>query len=246
MLRIHFLDPPLNEPLDSAIRLRDQIRWVMVLFEYACARFIALEAAVQSVPDDGAGLPSEGGSEGEVGKEVWNGTNGMSSLVSGNGGWDGGLSSANPPTRQPPTTQRHTPLFARNTTVPMSAIAKLLPIVYEVNITVALEIDEEFSAFMTSHADEMRSVTGFLRTVVYVRDPKGLEGDIDNRQPDRVHRYYTVLYEVAEKGSLDKWIGEEEPKITRDLQELTKGGADFVVVTSRKVLFPLSQYKVAK
>lgn len=45
--------------------------------------------------------------------------------------------------------------------------------------------------------------------MVYVRDPKSLNGDIDNLQPDRVHRYYTILYEVDDKDSLGKWIDEE-------------------------------------
>ncbi|CAO3671641.1 unnamed protein product [Umbelopsis vinacea] len=91
----------------------------------------------------------------------------------------------------------------------------------------------------------MKAVKGFRRATVYVRDPDEERG---HEKHDKLHRKFYVYYEVNDEESLRRWIESEEPKITQDLEKLLKidNEDDSIVVTSRQVLNPLTQYKLSK
>ncbi|OZJ02368.1 hypothetical protein BZG36_04439 [Bifiguratus adelaidae] len=119
-------------------------------------------------------------------------------------------------------------------------------LLYEISVSVDLEVEEAFQAFIQSHAALVGKIPNFSVARVYLRDPTHpvpLNGkDADAPKADRMHRYYTVYYEVEDVYSLQAWIEQEEPKFAADLQKLTNGNPELIKVTSRKVQYPLESW----
>ncbi|CAG8497692.1 10443_t:CDS:2 [Cetraspora pellucida] len=85
-----------------------------------------------------------------------------------------------------------------------------LPIVYEANFTVALEIFEEFEAWLQEYLSAtLNTKPGFRDAEVFQRDPRNDGGDPEVKNPDRVHKYITVLFEIDNKESIDRYLNEE-------------------------------------
>ncbi|CAG8519096.1 23905_t:CDS:10 [Cetraspora pellucida] len=86
-----------------------------------------------------------------------------------------------------------------------------LPIVYEANFTVALEIFEEFEAWLQEYLSAtLNTKPGFRDAEVFQRDPRNDGGDPEVKNPDRVHKYITVLFEIDNKESIDRYLNEEK------------------------------------
>ncbi|CAI2169641.1 20453_t:CDS:2 [Funneliformis geosporum] len=118
--------------------------------------------------------------------------------------------------------------------------SSILPIIYEANFTIALEITEEFESWLHEHLNEtLNSKPGFRDAEVFQRDPQNDEGDPGVKHPDRVHKYFTVFFEVDNKESIEKYLREEAPKIQEALQQKFNQ-KDALVVSSRRILYPVS------
>ncbi|CAG8448121.1 929_t:CDS:2 [Funneliformis caledonium] len=116
----------------------------------------------------------------------------------------------------------------------------ILPIIYEANFTIALEIAEEFERWLHDHLNEtLNSKSGFRDAEVFQRDPQNDEGDPGVKRPDRVHKYFTVFFEVDNKESIEIYLREEAPKIQEALQQKFNQ-KDALVVSSRRILYPVS------
>ncbi|CAG8548427.1 6619_t:CDS:2 [Racocetra fulgida] len=72
-----------------------------------------------------------------------------------------------------------------------------LPVVYEANFTEYL-------------STTLNTKPGFRDAEVFQRDPRNDGGDPEVKNPDRVHKYITVLFEIDNKESIDRYLNEEE------------------------------------
>ncbi|CAH1760719.1 12269_t:CDS:2 [Entrophospora sp. SA101] len=119
--------------------------------------------------------------------------------------------------------------------------SKILPIIYEVNFTIDLEIIESFEKWLQDYLNEtINQKKSFRDAEVFQRFPKDEEeGDTEIKNPDRVHKYITVVFEVDNKESLDHYLSEEAPNVQKDLQDKFNS-KNALVVSSRRVLYPIA------
>ncbi|CAG8569732.1 7645_t:CDS:2 [Ambispora leptoticha] len=123
--------------------------------------------------------------------------------------------------------------------------ADLLPIIYEANFTVDLEIFDEFSNWLQDHLRQtINDNQGFRDAEVFERQPGNDEGDISIKNPDRVHRYITVFFEVGSKDKIDHYLAEVAPKVQETLGEKFNQ-KDALVISSRRILYPVSLWAKA-
>lgn len=54
----------------------------------------------------------------------------------------------------------------------------------------------------------MNKKSGFRDAEVFQRDPQN-DDDPEVKNPDRVHKYFTILFEVENKDSIDRYLREE-------------------------------------
>ncbi|RIA85385.1 hypothetical protein C1645_781976 [Glomus cerebriforme] len=117
--------------------------------------------------------------------------------------------------------------------------SSILPIIYETNFTIALEIADEFESWLQDHLNEtLNKAPGFRDAEVFQRDPQN-DDDPEVKNPDRVHKYFTILFEVDNKDGIDNYLREEAPKIQETLQQKFNQ-KDSLVVSSRRILYPVS------
>ncbi|KAG9304786.1 hypothetical protein G9A89_016816 [Geosiphon pyriformis] len=121
----------------------------------------------------------------------------------------------------------------------------LLPIIYEANFTVDLEIFDEFSTWLQDYLREtINQNIAFRDAEVFERNPGHDEGDNFTKNPDRVHKYITVFFEVDNKNSIDRYLAEEAPKI-QEILNTKFNQKDGLVVSSRRILYPVSLWAKA-
>ncbi|CAG8532673.1 3171_t:CDS:2 [Ambispora gerdemannii] len=122
--------------------------------------------------------------------------------------------------------------------------ADFLPIIYEANFTVDLEIFDDFSNWLQDHLRQtINDNPGFRDAEVFERQPGSDEGDISIKHPDRVHRYITVFFEVDNRDSIDRYLA-EAPKIQETLREKFNQ-KNALVISSRRILYPVSLWAKA-
>lgn len=54
----------------------------------------------------------------------------------------------------------------------------------------------------------MNKSSGFRDAEVFQRDPQN-DDDPEVKNPDRVHKYFTILFEVENRDSIDRYLREE-------------------------------------
>ncbi|KAF0383104.1 Uncharacterized protein F8M41_011808 [Gigaspora margarita] len=114
-----------------------------------------------------------------------------------------------------------------------------LPIVYEANFTVDLEIFEEFKAWLQEHLNTtLNTKASFRDAEVFQRDPQN-----DGGEPDQAHKYITVLFEINNKENIDSYLKEESSKVKEALESKFKKSS---VITSYRTLYPVSLWAKRK
>nr|CAG8441779.1 15566_t:CDS:2 [Entrophospora candida] len=131
--------------------------------------------------------------------------------------------------------------MSSNSNIKVFDDSKILPIIYEVNFTIDLEIIESFEKWLQDYLNEtINQKKSFRDAEVFQRFPKDEEeGDTEIKNPDRVHKYITVVFEVDNKESLDHYLNEEAPNVQKDLQDKFNS-KNALVVSSRRVLYPIA------
>ncbi|CAG8794932.1 11137_t:CDS:2, partial [Dentiscutata erythropus] len=118
-----------------------------------------------------------------------------------------------------------------------------LPIVYEANFTVDLEIFEEFKAWLQEHlSTTLNTKAGFRDAEIFQRDPQK-DGSDEIKNPDQVHKYITVLFEIDNKENIDHYLKEESSKVKETLESKFKKSS---VTTSYRILYPVSLWAKRK
>ncbi|KXS13366.1 hypothetical protein M427DRAFT_71354 [Gonapodya prolifera JEL478] len=129
---------------------------------------------------------------------------------------------------------------------------KSLPVLYEVELAVELEIYDDFVPWLEEHLSgvldanpEFRKANAYLRNPLddthpsplhYGRKPSAsLNG---KRETDALHRYFTILYEVDNRDSVEKFVEESAGKLVSAARAKFQGG-DTVVVARTRILHPL-------
>nr|CAG8451019.1 5749_t:CDS:2 [Entrophospora candida] len=131
--------------------------------------------------------------------------------------------------------------MSSNSNIKVFDDSKILPIIYEVNFTIDLEIIESFEKWLQDYLNEtINQKKSFRDAEVFQRFPNDEEeGDTEIKNPDRVHKYITVVFEVDNKESLDQYLNEEAPNVQKDLQDKFNS-KNALVVSSRRVLYPIA------
>ena len=106
--------------------------------------------------------------------------------------------------------------------------------IYEVNLAVAPDQVNEYSAWLEEHIRDMLELEGFESAALYARS--GPDGETSSKQanaPDRVpegQRHWTVHYHLDSRDALERYLDE-------DADEMRAAGRDDgAEVTGRRVL----------
>lgn len=97
-------------------------------------------------------------------------------------------------------------------------------IIYEVNVSVKLEIAEAYAAWLAPHIHEILALPGFVRAVWYERDT----------EPNQLvnHREWTVQYHIENRNRLEEYLQKDAPRLRQDA--LDRFGEKFLA--QRRVL----------
>ena len=83
-------------------------------------------------------------------------------------------------------------------------------IIYEVNLLVDDAIDNEFEPWLRAHVEEMLGFEGFATAEILKQQP----GDVPDAEAGK--QYWTVLYRVVDRSSLDNYLTEHAMRMRQE------------------------------
>jgi antibiotic biosynthesis monooxygenase (ABM) superfamily enzyme len=88
------------------------------------------------------------------------------------------------------------------------------PVIYEVNITVNADAQDEYLSWLRPHITQILAIPGFINANVFSRKE-------DNPDPEK--RYITIQYHLTDEASLDSYITNHAPAFRAEGMKLFGG-----------------------
>lgn len=101
-------------------------------------------------------------------------------------------------------------------------------IIYEVNLAVDDDIDEEFEQWLHDHVHRMLEFEGFGTAEILRQRPE----DMTEAEPGK--QYWTILYRIRDRSALDNYLTENALRMRQEGQSRFPGK----FTASRRTLYP--------
>ncbi len=83
-------------------------------------------------------------------------------------------------------------------------------VVYEVNLSVDRDIEQEFLSWLGGHVERVLRFPGFMGARIYRRDPR------DEGAPDEQRFHLTVHYELPDRAAYEAYLERHAPAMRRE------------------------------